>query len=600
MHGFALLTRYFRTHSQRDLSNAIGRLEEARRAVEQQVGSPYTAAVLLILAMAYRARGDAARGDVDRAVTYGLAGLREQAGDVLLQDNDDQALHVARRGRDDATEMARWFLGHGREAAAISALELGRNMVLHSATSSGRAGETLSRAGRADLADRWASRPVSGGKDFDADADLRYQAFLAIEQSPAVALLLSPPTVGDIAAALARSEADALVYLLPKNDSSHAMAVLVDQARDVRILPLPRLPANDQGPVADFIRARREADQERRLRSAAAYPATRAWEEALNGLCGWAWQAVVGPVLAAIPEYTGRERRIVIIPDGQLGLVPWHAAREPGTGRYACERAVFSYASSAQQFIDATQCRPRRWGQAPVLISSPELSSWHILAGIRYLFDAYYPAATVFGGAREVGAALPYTVPGGLTVTPADVLSALPSASGPGASLLHLGLGEHSETGALPPPLFLGARQSLAIQEILDQGLAWRSGPHAQRDACGLVILMSCPPAGADYDKALTQATALLSAGAAGVIAPQWELADVSTALLMCTFHRFLNAGLDPARALREAQLWMLDPRRTTDGLPRILADEAELSGEPDGGDLASTAAWAAFEYWGR
>ena len=31
-------------------------------------------------------------------MTYGLAGLREHAGDVLLQDNDDRALHVARRG----------------------------------------------------------------------------------------------------------------------------------------------------------------------------------------------------------------------------------------------------------------------------------------------------------------------------------------------------------------------------------------------------------------------------------------------------------------------------------------------------------------------
>ena len=46
-HGFALLTRYFRRNSQRDLSNAIGRLEEARRAVDQEIGSPYAAQVLL-------------------------------------------------------------------------------------------------------------------------------------------------------------------------------------------------------------------------------------------------------------------------------------------------------------------------------------------------------------------------------------------------------------------------------------------------------------------------------------------------------------------------------------------------------------------------
>ena len=39
-HGLALLTRHALTGNQRDLSNAIDRLEEARRAVEQEPGSP--------------------------------------------------------------------------------------------------------------------------------------------------------------------------------------------------------------------------------------------------------------------------------------------------------------------------------------------------------------------------------------------------------------------------------------------------------------------------------------------------------------------------------------------------------------------------------
>ena len=123
LHGSALLTRYHFTHAPRDLSNAIERLEEARRAVEQETGSPYAWEILESLARAYRYRADAARragddpgregkvrGDTDRAVAIGLAALREHAGDVLLQGSDENALSMARGGTSDAVEMARWFL----------------------------------------------------------------------------------------------------------------------------------------------------------------------------------------------------------------------------------------------------------------------------------------------------------------------------------------------------------------------------------------------------------------------------------------------------------------------------------------------------------
>ena len=79
-HGLALLSRHDLTRDPRDLSLAIDRLEEARRAVEQELGSPYAASVLQTLAYAYRIRGNAARGDVDRAVSIGLDALREHSG----------------------------------------------------------------------------------------------------------------------------------------------------------------------------------------------------------------------------------------------------------------------------------------------------------------------------------------------------------------------------------------------------------------------------------------------------------------------------------------------------------------------------------------
>ncbi len=624
LHGYALLTRYFRRHGQRDLSNAIGRLEEARRAVDQEVGSPYATSVLLTLATAYRTRGDAARGDVDRAVTCGLEGLREHVGDVLLQDNDDRALHVARRGRDDATEMARWFLDRGREAAAIGAIELGRGAVLHAATSGADVEEALRLAGETGLAAKWASRSRDD-QDQDADKDLRYRVMLAIEKSPAEARLLSPPSVGDITEALTGSGADVLVYLLAGETAVPGLAVLVEPGKGVRRRQQPGRATGGGRPAARFCQARRTADADARaledLRNrpdpdkqalpaaiAAANESARAWEDTLDPLSAWAWRVAIGPVLDAMRERGGnRDWRIVLAPGGELGLIPWHAAREPGTARYACQHAVFSYASSARQFIDATQCQPQPWGQAPVLVSDQRKSLWLTAVGLRGLHAAHYQAASVFGWAREK---LPGTgfeslagaVPQSISTSDA-VRAALPGPVAVGASMLHLGCHGRAEVPVLHSRLQLGDGHALKVADILRQARVWRSDRRAPASSCGLVVLASClsDVTDADYDEALTLATAFLSAGAGGVVAARWRVPERATVLLMSAFHRYLNDGASPAWALRAAQLWMLDPGRDIPGdWPAGLREEAELSGEADETDLASPAAWAGFAYQGR
>ena len=89
--------------------------------------------------------------------------------------------------------------------------------------------------------------------------------------------------------------------------------------------------------------------------------------------------------------------------------------------------------------------------------------------------------------------------------------------------------------------------------------------------------------------------TAFLSVGAAGVVAARWAVPDRDTALFMVAFHHYLN-GSDryPARALRSAQVWMLDPGREPLGpLPKVLRDEIPRA------DLADPVAWAGFAYQG-
>jgi CHAT domain-containing protein len=98
-----------------------------------------------------------------------------------------------------------------------------------------------------------------------------------------------------------------------------------------------------------------------------------------------------------------------------------------------------------------------------------------------------------------------------------------------------------------------------------------------------------------DHDEALTLASALLAAGASGVVGARWPADDAATALLMVMFHHFLNNGHgQPADALRAAQAWMLDPARTP--LPDLPAELAEVAIDTD---LALVQAWAAFTYQG-
>jgi tetratricopeptide (TPR) repeat protein len=592
LHGSMLLLRYQTARDARDLSNAIDRLEEARRAVEQEDGSPYASAVLETLAAAYRARGDAGRGDVDRAVTIGLAALRENAGDVLLQSSDEDALGAGRAGTVDGITMARWFLDHGRPGPAVSAIELGRGMVLYAATAGSGLTDVLRQAGHVALADEWArerSALVQAGSE--PAGDLRYRIMLAIEGSEAEARLLAAPSVADIRGALASGAADALIYLLPRDEDGPGTAVTIDTAGTVTSVPLPSLRSAPGSPIRACEQARKAADQIGE-RSPGYGAARQRWRDALGELCDWAWQAI-GPLLGTLQAASGRLHRVVLVPVGELGLVPWHAARRRAAGgyRYACEDAVFCYAASARQFIDAARLRPRPWADGAVLISDSEPSLYATTAGVEYIRARYYPAGAVFGDAYTRLASP--GVPGSAAATPADVLGALPGAASGGASMLHFGCHGQAKVPVLTSRLDLGAGGALAVRDILRQA---REG--SQAEPGGLVVLASClsDVTEADYDEALTLATAFLSAGAAGVVGARWSVEEAHAALFMVSFHRQLNLGpADPAQALRSAYLWMLDPGRASpDGLPTVLRDEASQPG------LAHPAAWAAFAYRGR
>lgn len=98
------------------------------------------------------------------------------------------------------------------------------------------------------------------------------------------------------------------------------------------------------------------------------------------------------------------------------------------------------------------------------------------------------------------------------------------------------------------------------------------NGPLTRRDLLQLdfrntsLVVMSACTSGVvdlqtlDVDEHFGLATACLVAGAKTVVASLWEVNDASTALLMQRFHHNLYVdGMETARALQEAQVWLRD-----------------------------------------
>jgi hypothetical protein len=375
-------------------------------------------------------------------------------------------------------------------------------------------------------------------------------------------------------------------YLVAAGEQGGGYAVIVRADESVHDLPLPDLDVSPGSAFHDCLAAQQDA-----LAAAAGFDLAQArWRRSLDRLTEWAWDNVVRALLAD-PAATGSGQppRVLLIPCGLLGLVPWHAASyTDSTGRrqHACQHAVFSYAASARQFADAASRAdlPRRAGQ--LLVADPSRSLPWAARETEALRSAFYPAATLLGARPPLA-------------TPASVLAALPgSAEQPGAALIHLSC--HAQSGPSPTESCLQLRPGegepgsglLPVGEILRRA--------ARRPAAapgGLVVLAACGTdlSPSDYDEALTLASAFVTAGAVSVVGTRWPVPDARTAIMMFMFHQFISAGEAPAAALSRAQAWMLDAdRKVPQEMPSDLAKAIPRQ------DLADPTAWAAFAHQGK
>ncbi|MFD5794375.1 CHAT domain-containing protein [Streptomyces diastatochromogenes] len=430
-------------------------------------------------------------------------------------------------------------------------------------------------------------------------------------EGPGIRQLVGAADVAQLTEGLAAAGTDALVYLVPgaplANGSWPGHALILRPGARPTTLALPELANPDSGPLGRYLdaaeeRSRAVADPKLHASWKAAWEAH--WQAALRELCEWAWKAVMGPVLAALRPLSAalgpyaRPPRIVLVPCGRLGVVPWHAARLRGLGehghRYACQEAVLSYAPSGAHFLAAAARRRMPPADGPqVLVADPELTlPWAEVETVA-LRAGCYPDALRYGefvSTDEVPDA---------EGTPAELLAVLPGGASP-ASVVHLSCHAVAAPRPTDSALWLaappGAGQDagrLTVAGILDGASGRRP------DSAGpLVVLSACETdlSTRHHDEALTLTTALVTGGAADVVGSRWAVHDSATAVMMAVFHHHLTAGgLAPPDALRAAQLWMLNPHRkappTLDGLLRREATRP---------DLHRLHNWAAFTHQGN
>ncbi|MEU9027317.1 CHAT domain-containing protein [Streptomyces sp. NPDC048383] len=562
----------------RDLERAVTLLEGAASAA----GGPehrLWAFTAHALAAVYRDRGSLARRDRDRdrerGRRLGLEAMRGFVWSALLQSGTQDVAEAARLAEQLSTDLVGWCLADRAPQDAVRALDACRGLILHTATTSRSVPELLAAAGHAALAAEWGA---AGGDPDDVPSDLRRRVVQALTGEGT--RLLDPPDPAEIGAALRVQGKDALVYLVPAGESCPGTALLVTATGQVHAVPLPRL-REDAAPLRDYRPA--AGGGPRNMEPAPGHttfgpPPAPPLRDQLDRLCAWAWRAAVQPLLEVmdVPARPGRVPRLVLVPMGALGLVPWHAAyAEQGRGRrYAIERAEFSYAASARLLCEVGARPPAPHTGTALIVGNPTGDLPYAGEEADALQRLFYPHGQYLGLRTGDG-------------EPGQVAAWLRERADEGA-VLHLACHGTVEENR-PRSSYL----SLKGGELTAEELAG-----AVHGRLGLVVLAACRSqvSGRGHNEAYSLSTAFLVAGSRSVIGSLWPVPDDTTSVLMFLTHHFLRREQEPpARALRRAQLWMLDPARTAPaGLPPALA--ARLA-TLDPHDLT---AWAGFTHLGQ
>jgi CHAT domain-containing protein len=264
----------------------------------------------------------------------------------------------------------------------------------------------------------------------------------------------------------------------------------------------------------------------------------KTWFDTLERTAHQLWRLVMGPVLKRLQKWNADEA--VLIPGGLLGLLPLHAAWEnDGLQRtYALDLITFRYTPSARVLTQAWRLATTTTEEKLVLVEDPRPVSAR-------------PLPSAHAEAQAITALFPSSprVLRHEEATRAAVLEAL-SAAHVAYFICH---GRTDWVNPLQSGLEMSGNQRLTVQDLLN---LYVSGARlAVLSACETGLIGPQIP-----DEVVSLPAALLRAGFAGIATSLWPVEDFSTALLMEYFMRAWRIeGIPPAKALRQAQIWLRD-----------------------------------------
>jgi CHAT domain-containing protein len=435
------------------------------------------------------------------------------------------------RGVASDAAFAAAMTGHAVDTATV--LERGRAYLLSEALEHDVVDlHRLERTGRSELANEYreASTELRAARDEDetrAGRDRLNTALLGIRQVQGFERFLDAPSWEEIAS-VACDDAP-LVYLLAARWGG--LAVIVRSAREAPdLIPLPGLDLREtELRSRDFWQSHTDR---------IARP--QAWAGMIDSVTAWLWRVAMGPLLDALGPVDGA----VLLPSGQLGVLPLHAAwtadtTAPTGRRYVLDELTISYAANARSLAAARRSVRDAPARQLLAVADPAPSS-----------RGPVPAAEV--EVATIARSFPEpTILAGVAATRRRLLAALT-----GFDVVHFACHGIARTHSpLDSGIYLAGDELLTLRDLLvvngQQAILHR-----------LAVLSACEgsrPGDQLPDEVVSLPTGLLQAGFAGSIAPLWAVDGVDAALLMASMYEEIARSQPPATALRSAQQWLRD-----------------------------------------
>jgi CHAT domain-containing protein len=231
------------------------------------------------------------------------------------------------------------------------------------------------------------------------------------------------------------------------------------------------------------------------------------------------------------------QQRAVLIPAGALSLLPMHAV--------ALDDIAFTFIPSARA-LRSVYYDKDHIDLPPALLGVGNPFSYQRQS----LSFAHYEVekiAELFGGCGGKSDTLYESF-----ATRADVIASIPA-----RTHLHFAChGSFNVDNPMESALFLAGADALTLRDLLDGKL--------DVFALRLVVLSACQTGIIDFrnapDETVGFPAGFIRASVPGVVSTLWPVDDLSTAILLTKFYQHhIQDGLEPAIALREAQLWLRD-----------------------------------------